>query len=208
MSITASSDHVARGLQKVLSQWGNSPKIRALLASYIKPIQAAETFASEVLSVLSINAGSGIVLDRIGVIVGRGRNGLADDDYRYALRAQVRINRSCGKVEDFIEVLSLSLNNDPAYSVACKDAGIAAGQVTLHGAAPATVIQVLWQSARAVKMAGVRLHFVFSVYDGDSTFAFAPTPVGASVRETSETKGFGWSGDASLGGHFAGEFAT
>lgn len=204
-----STDHVERALQKLLSQFGSSPKIRALMATYIEPLQAAERWLADSIAVVSINDGVGVVLDRIGVIVGRGRNGLTDTDYRYALRAQIRINRSCGKTEDFIEVFRLSMNADPAFTLECRDTGPACAELILHGPAPATVIQVLWESARRVKMAGVRLEFVFSTFDDEGTFACAPAPVASSSRgPTSATKGFGWSGDAALGGHLAGEFAT
>mgnify|MGYP000467526588 CR=1 FL=1 len=209
MAITTSTNHVERALNKLLSQFGNSPKIRALLATYIAPIQAAELWLADTIAVVSINAGIGIVLDRIGAIVGRGRKGLADDDYRYALRAQIRINRSCGKAEDFIAVLKLSLNNDPAFSVECADAGIAAGQVSLHGAVPATVILVLWESLRRVKMAGVRLHFVYSLFADDETFTCASTWGDPSARGAADVdRGCGWTADATRGGHLAGEFST
>lgn len=209
MALLASSDHVARGLNKLLSQFADKPKVRAVLATYLRQLQVAEDLARDTVAVLSINSGTGIVLDRIGVIIGRGRRGLADDDYRFALRAQIRINRSCGIQEDFIAVLMLSVNNDPAYTVECRDAGPACAEVILHGPAPATVIQVLWESVRQVKMCGVRLEFVVSTYDDNNTFACAPAPVGASSRgPSSATKGFGWSGDATLGGHFAMEYAS
>lgn len=207
MAFASSTDHVKRALAKLLSQFGNSPKIRALLATYVRQLQAVEQLVADMLLVSSINSGVGIYLDRIGVIVGRGRKGLLDDDYRYALRAQIRINRSCGKVADFIAVLMLSVNNDPAFVIECHDAGPACALVVLHGPAPATVIQVLWESARRVKMAGVRLEFVLSLHDDDHTFACAPAPVLSTERgPTDHNKGFAWT-DGS-GGYFPVEFAS
>lgn len=209
MAFTHSPDHLTRALQKLLGQFQGSAKLRALLATYLRQIQMVEDFARDVVLVISINTGFGITLDRIGKLVGRGRSGLADGDYRYALRAQIRANRSSGVTEDFIDVLMLSVDLDPLYSVEARDTGPATAEVIMHGALPPGVITVLWTSIRQVKEAGVRLEFIYSLYATDATFRCAPTltdPTAHGAKST--TQGFGWAADPSLGGALAGEFAT
>jgi hypothetical protein len=209
MPFTPSTDHLQRALAKLLAQFQNSPKLKALLGTYIEQIQALETLAYDTALVLNVNAGEGIVLDRIGKLVGRGRMGLADVDYRYALRAQIRANRASGTAEDFIDVLMLSVDLDPTFQVETKDVGPASAEVILHGAAPATVIQVLWTSILQVKEAGVRLEFVFSTATDDFTFACDKGVAAFNARGTFDAgTGLGWAGDPGLGGQFAGEFAS
>lgn len=209
MALTYSTDHLTRGLRKMLGQFQDSARMRALLASYLRQIQKLEDFARDVALVMSINTGVGVGLDRIGKLVGRGRGGLADDDYRYALRAQIRINRSSGVTEDFIDVLMLSVDRNPLFSVDAHDTGPATAEAVMHGAVPTNVVGVLWTSVRQVKEAGVRLEFVFSEYSDGFTFCFAPSIVDSAAHGPERpNQGFGWGGDATLGGHLAGVFGT
>ena len=98
--------HVERGTDKLLSVL-RKPRVEALLASRLRMWQRIENAAWEVAFALNIDSGFGIILDRIGKIVGRGRNGLSDAAYKIGLLAQIRINRSNGNPIDFSDVASL-----------------------------------------------------------------------------------------------------
>ncbi len=101
--------HIARGLEKLLGQFQDKPILRALLTSYLRRTQRVEDMAWDVASRLNIESGTGWILDAIGRLVGRGRATYASDAvYRVALRAQIAINRSRGRVRDIVEVGRLS----------------------------------------------------------------------------------------------------
>jgi hypothetical protein len=106
--VEINTTHVERGTEKLLGQFQGKPRIEALLASRLRQVQALEDAAWEVAFGLNIESGIGLILDNIGKIVGRGRAGLLDADYRYALRCQVRINRAAGQDPDFYDVAALS----------------------------------------------------------------------------------------------------
>ena len=102
------STHVERGIDKLLTRY-QQPRNEALLASRLRMWQRIENVAWEAaFVVLSIENGFGVILDRIGKIVGRGRKNLSDADYKIGLYTKIRINRSNGNPQDFDEVASLA----------------------------------------------------------------------------------------------------
>lgn len=204
----ASTDHVTRGLRKLLGQFQDKPKLRALLATYLKQIQALEDHANATMATLTIGTGVGITLDRIGRIVGRGRNGLSDADYVFALRAQIRINRSSGTLQDFIDVLTVALHASQLFTVVAVDTGPGSVEVTVLGQLALTQVLPMWQNVSAARAGGIRLEFIFSVQTVANTFCCAPTMVGPTqFGPSSATQGFGWDSGAATGGHLAGEFS-
>lgn len=127
------TDHADQGVAKFLEQFKDKAALEAWARSYLNRIQELEDAIGEVILIRGIDDSEGVGLNAIGKIVGRPRLALIDADYRIALRAQIRINRSSGTPEDLLDVTGLS---------------IPAGQdFTLDEAYPATVIiEVLGQS--------------------------------------------------------------
>jgi hypothetical protein len=189
-----SRDHMDRAPRRFIEQFKDKPKLAAILTSYIRQIQNLEDCAWEVIESRTI-ASSGKSLDSIGRIVGRKRYGLSDADYRIAIRAQIRINRSSGTAEDIIAVAKLSL---PDYTIEYLEHYPASIQVNAVGAALFTIGMVV-ANLRAAKMGGVRLGFVYSFVDPSETFTLSSD----TAYETDEDQGFGSSADATLGGQFA-----
>lgn len=189
------TDHTDQGLSKFLEQFKDQAMLNALAASYLNRIQELENCLWEVILIRGIEASEGVNLDAIGSIVGRARLGLTDSDYRVALRAQVRINRSCGTPEDMIAVTALS---------------ITAGQLfTYEEAFPATiVIEILGQSIfnmlvlldnlLRTKAGGVRLLLEYSLNPVANNFTFSDD----DTTVTDPDKGFGDDTDPSVGGYW------
>lgn len=178
-----STDHADRGPLRLLDQFKNKPKLVGLLRSYLKEIQKIEDAAWEVLYYRTILNGFGIVLDRIGKIVGRPRNSLIDSDYKIALRAQIRINRSSGTPEDIISVavLSLPVGFGFLYHETYPAAIIASipQQVTFN-------ILVLFQNLTLCKLGGVRIQLEYTTDPPGEWFLWAPNNV--AVTDTAH----GW----------------
>lgn len=202
MTLAPSTNHVERGAAKLLAKLRSGEKLKGLLGAWLRPGQQAEDFTWLVLEAMSIESDVDIVLDRIGKIVGRGRNSLSNELYRYALRAQIRINRSHGRHEDFLDVLRLSVHDD-AVTFDVTDQQIATVQIDMYGSADADQV---WQNAKQVKGGGVRLFFTYPGGDGTNDFILAEEFGSASDVTDDPEHGFGWTGDAGLGGTLAGEF--
>lgn len=158
-------NHLGSGLAKLLSQFQNKPNIAGVLQSYLNRIQEWEDAIWEVIYKRNIDNGEGAQLDIIGRIVLRGRGLLNDDNYRIALRCQIRINKSCGTPEDMIDVAQLSQ----------------VGPFTFDEYYPATEIidltdpvdfdlDVLWSNLHQAKAGGVRLQLIYSLDDMSNRF--------------------------------------
>lgn len=129
MTQARSTDHVERADEKIVSFPTAFTKFRALVASYARRWQRVENMAWGVLDELTIDTGTGIVLDWIGTLVGRGRGTYVDDAaYRVALRAQIAVNRSRGRVAEIVEIARLSTSG---------------GVLTIRSYSPASYIATL-----------------------------------------------------------------
>lgn len=144
--------HIARGLEKLLGQFQDKPVLRALLTSYLRRTQRLESMAWSVSDELNIDAGTGWILDAIGRIIGRGRSTYATDAvYRVALRAQIAINRSRGRVRDIVEVGRLSFG-----TVTVRDYPPASYTATLAEQIDAASAVPFLENMSAVRPLGVR----------------------------------------------------
>lgn len=106
---THSTDHVARGKQRLLGQF-RKPKIEALLASYLEQVQDLEDAAYELLIYRYLPDAEGEQLTVLGRLVGQPRTSSDDTEYRAALAARIAINRSSGAPEDIIKVARAMLS--------------------------------------------------------------------------------------------------
>jgi hypothetical protein len=89
--------------------------IKKLLRSWLSGVQTVEVALEQLLTLRAIDTAEGAQLDVLGKVVGQGRGGLVDDDYRRYIRARVRANRSHGTVRDVLAVANLVINDDDAY---------------------------------------------------------------------------------------------
>lgn len=192
----ASIDHVSRGLARFLEQYKSKPKLNALARVYLNRIQELENACWEVILYRLLPNAEGAQLDMIGRIVGRGRNGLVDSDYLIAIRAQIRINRSCGTPEDMIDVTRLSV---PAgFTFTYDEAYPKTVLITVIGAVNWT-IDVLYDNLFRAKSSGTKLFLQYSEADDSNTFTFAT----GTNWEPSATQGFGSYYNALIGGVFS-----
>lgn len=153
----ARTDHIQRGLSRLIAQFQEKPRIDALIRPWLRQIQRLENAAWEVINLRGIDDREGVGLDLLGAIVGRGRSGLSDEDYRLAIRAQIRINRSSGSTEDVIAVGILSLPDGTYWEYSEQyPAGIL---VTLPS--PTLNPSILFESLRRAKLGGVRLQLIW-----------------------------------------------
>lgn len=103
--------HRNQMLSRTIEHWKTKPVFCALRDIVGDEIQEIENRAWDVLASKDIDRAFGASLDLIGRIVGQARNGLTDPQYRVALKARERINRSQGRTNDVLAMLELV---DPA----------------------------------------------------------------------------------------------
>ncbi len=162
--------------------------MEAMLASFTDRIQELEDAAWEVADYLLLKNAFGVVLDKIGKIVGRSRRGLEDDDYKIALRARIRINRSFGRPEDLIAVARLSLPSD--FTFVYGEAYMAV--LVLVNEQATFDIPTLFANLTETRAGGVRLLLTMTTIDPGQVFTF-----GSGERD--ELRGLGSVG-SSVGG--------
>lgn len=81
-------DCVNTALGRLYEQFAGRANWTALVTVIGQTFQSLEDLSNDVVTQTSIGTAEGIHLDWIGSIVGRRRNGLADDDYRRAIIAR------------------------------------------------------------------------------------------------------------------------
>ena len=163
-------DHADQGIAKFLEQFKDKANLEALARSYLNRIQELENAIWEVINIRGIEESEGVGLDAIGRIVGRPRLALVDADYRIALRAQIRINRSSGTPEDMLAVTGLSIpaGNDCEYGEAYPATEIISvlGQSTFN-------LLVLLDNLIRAKTGGVKLFLEYSPGPDGETFLWS-----------------------------------
>lgn len=84
-----------------------APRIRALCRAIGAVFQAVEDDQFDLIMTCNLATGEGVILDRIGDIVGEARGVFDDATYRRFLRARIAANRSQGSPEEMITIFQL-----------------------------------------------------------------------------------------------------
>ena len=104
-------DFTAEGLQRLLLQFHEKPRIEALLASYSDEVQELELAMWDLTQAWNIDTAIGVFLDDLGDLAGISRNGLADSDYRLRIQAKWLANLSQGRTQDLLGIIQLFLGD-------------------------------------------------------------------------------------------------
>lgn len=123
MSLNPIDDHIARALDELPSQFKDKINWSKFIDVLIKPAQELEDVFQDLLLLRALDTAFGQQLDGIGDIVGLARNGMNDDEYRFALRFRIFINASSGEPETLIKALKYFtqanyVKYDPLYPAA------------------------------------------------------------------------------------------
>lgn len=140
--------------------------VLAMLTDQIQELENDLKFTEQ--TVYNITASSGVLLDRIGEVVGQSRNGLSDSDYRGYLQARILANMSDGNREVFI-ALSIALWGG---TVTVADINHATFSVTPNVTITDSV-QVVYDKFKifqAARTAGVRILLFFRLSAANAIF--------------------------------------
>jgi hypothetical protein len=180
------TSHCAAGLALLIAQYQDSPRLQALICSYLDQVQAAETGTVAVYERgLDLDTAVGAQLDIIGRLVRESRDGRADLEYRRALAVRVLVNRSQGRHEDLIAIVRLfeALDDEPGAVVRVQSVQPAAVEVRLDST-PVNGPRAVDKRLRRAKAAGVRLTTIGGAIDGytPATAFRLVTPVEAESK--------------------------
>ena len=199
--LSYSTSHVEEGKAMLLEQFKDKPRLAALLGVFLGQVQAAESALWQLFSERTVDTAIGVQLDSLGTIVGETRQGLSDADYRTLIRGRIAANKSMGREGDLRDVAFACLGSDSS-SVISRTFAPAEVEVTvgdpITAFSPYTVARLL----KIARAACVRLVLRWTQQVESSTFGVSDLYSVSEINQASE--GFGWSGDASLGGALTG----
>lgn len=190
------TDYVGQGLKRLLNMYQGKPRMEAWVRSYLRQFQEIEDAAFVFLLARMLQTGlaKDDLLDKIGKIVGQGREGFDNDTYTLMIQARIQANRSDGKREQIIKIVSLLAPNVP---VRVKNFQPATIEVEALGPMLVPPDVAEREFLRGAPVGGVKLFFINSPEPVENTFTW-----GDASTYPVEGDGMGW-GDAvsdSVGG--------
>lgn len=163
--------HCADAYRLLISQYQDSPHVKALICSEIHPADDLDrAIVSLFHTLLNIETAEGAGLDLIGTIVREKRDGRGDYLYRNALRVRVLINRSQGRPEDLIAIARL-FETDTVESVHLSEVQPARMEIRIAGT-PTNPPQEVNKRLRRAKAGGVSLTVMVQAYPAVTGRAF------------------------------------
>lgn len=189
MSLEEKSDHTEEALTYLLQQYkgGVAPTLESLISILVDQLQELEVAAFDVLLLRFQDTADGEQLDVLGRVVGEDRKGRSDDDFRAAITARIKANRSGGTVEDIIGVVLLLTSN--SFEIISKPP--AAFQIHFSDALSDDDATNIALMVKASRLAGVNCQLIYNNGDdddvltlGDSTLSSSSTQGLADVSKT------------------------
>ena len=179
-------DHVEQALKRLLKQFQNKPKLKALIESLIEGFQDIEDAMWELYN-LNYRNSEGLNLDNFGEIIGVKRQGLSDEQYVQLLTATICENISEGLIEDLIQIFRLLANPKKVFLFEPS-----AYQISLIAINPNPISKPshILKALKSSKLSGVQLK---AFYILDSPFLFSESeiikPSGFSMEEIPNSGG-------------------
>lgn len=192
-------DTQAKGVARLLHQFARATKYRALVGTKLERWQRLENAIWQFIDALSLESDKSFALDLIGQILNRRRNGLSNDDFRLALRAQIAILRNGGRLKDLFIIFGLTVPTKTMRQITYRLAVL----VWMVESAADINPSVVWENLRQATASVRTLYFGYSQEPPATQLRF-----GWSGNPTlnNGSNGFGWSGDVTLGGKSWAEF--
>lgn len=197
MTLAKITDHLARGLGRLLLQYRDKLKLQQLLAVCIEQVQEIEDALWQLWEERKLDTAAGAQLDTLGAIVGQAREGVDDDTYRLRIRARIRLNRSSGTAEDVYGVMRLLVPEGATLELLNQPPAGFVLRVNDQGVPAATLVPFLVDFLEQASAGGVRgiLEYM-TVSDGEMlrfgrtcTLARAHS-AGETILDVDSTEGF------------------
>lgn len=196
--LTEITDFAARAKTKMLAQYRDKLKLAAFVGELAARAQDLEAALFDVLEQTSVGTAVGVWLERLGAVVGEERGGVGDTLYRQYIQARVKANRSEGRLEDVIAVIT-AWYGSAFPSLTLTEPGRANLLVELPSVAvTAAQIARLVRLLRDTRAAGVGAQVLWQPQADADTFTFSSS----AALESDSARGFGDSSNPATGGAF------
>lgn len=173
MTLAAVTNHVERGLSRLIEQFKGKPRLEAWISSYLEEVQELSTAAWQVLVLRLIDDSTGEQLTVLGQLVGQPRTVEDDDRFRVLVRARIAVNQSRGRWDDVLRVATLLFGSSVTYSMRAHYPK--ALVLTVEG--PLAFIPSLEHSMLTEAVSsGERIDVHFHADDSDELFRFGEGP--------------------------------
>ena len=178
---TARTTIVTDTIAHLYAQFQGDPVMGAFVAGAATECQELEyVFISLLVDQVLANA-EGVQLDKIGRVLGEGRRGRSDSDYRAGLLSWIVALGSDGRIDEIIAILESYETG--LYEV--YDPGLGYLQVRFVGAIGSIDTDLLNTVLQIAKAAGIRADFIYSEEADSDTFTLAD----GDVVQTDANKG-------------------
>lgn len=109
MALTKNTDYYGQAIKRLIGRFKNKPRIYAIIASYAAEFQAVEDAMWDIfVARLMQNIPTGDLLLKLGELVGQPNlGGWNDGEYFLYIVARIATNRSDGRHETLINIVSL-----------------------------------------------------------------------------------------------------
>lgn len=199
-------DRQATAVALLIDIFQSKEKFVQLLSSYTEQTQELEDAIFQVFYAFYVGTAVGEQLEAIGEIVGEGRGGLSDADYRVRIRTRILINKSSGTINDILTIMELTLGN-PLATFHYQPDYPAGFTIDINGV-PLTPTQAdtIGLLLDSLTPAGVRYNSRYAEVDdgvtdpNEAIFRFSSNP---TTPSTDAARGFAPT-NQTAGGHFAG----
>lgn len=154
-------NHATIAVDRFISQFREKPILAGILYALTGQLQRVEDAAWETILYRRVDNSFGITLDRIGTIVGIGRNNLTDENFRIAIRAQVRLLRSGGRAKDILRFAELVIPDGVSFNL--SEEFPASFLIDVVDQMDGDLIQVLWRGLERARALGIGAGLAYSV---------------------------------------------
>lgn len=166
------TDHVARSVSRLLWQYRDKPRIRALISAYAMEIQTIEDALQTLGDVLDFEEQEGVTLANIARLIGLDPSGRDDATIRTLIRTEILINRSSGTMPELFAIVATltALTAGPDFKIRRERGAVVAIEFADELAIDSGLAFYVFRRAVAE---GVRLFMIESFGDSEHDFTFS-----------------------------------
>ncbi|MEE8298412.1 MAG: hypothetical protein V3R67_03435 [Thermodesulfobacteriota bacterium] len=179
MTVSKITDVVQRGLDRLILQYKDKPKIQTFITALIQEFQELEDIGIDLFINRMLGDAVGIQLDRFGTIVDQAREGFDDDFYKILLKVKIGINISNGEPERITNILKLITFGSLVHYINFGNGNMG---LSTDGTISPELINFVYENLDDVVSAGARINYI-ACFDSTEPFSFdgiGPTGLGFS----------------------------
>lgn len=177
-------NHVTEAKALLGLQFQSKTVINAILSTYIRRVQDAESMLYNVWFYRLIANSVGDQLDKWGKVLNWPRRALTDQQYQTSLQVRMRAMRSQGHPDDLIQIAQLALMSTTGAMIQYFERANGPGWTLEADNVPSWVVQALIDGLHTGRPAGIQGEFVYSLWPLTKQLQWQHTSHQASIQGT------------------------